>query len=176
MGYSRSVTTSWSNGSNPKPSTVKRCADYFGVDVSYFYEEEIKEALPVGATIMIPVIGSVKAGYGSEAIEEYTGEYFPVFSDAIHGNTSEYKVLKATGDSMYPFVLDGDYLLVHTQCEAESGEIVVAILSNGESTVKRLSDDGKVVRLVPANPMYPPIELKNGDRIWGKVTRVERVL
>lgn len=42
MGYSRSMTTSWSNGSTPKPSTVKRCAEYFGVSVDVFYGEEPK--------------------------------------------------------------------------------------------------------------------------------------
>ncbi len=38
LGFSKSVVTNWKrSGATPRPSTIKKIADYFGVDVSYFY-------------------------------------------------------------------------------------------------------------------------------------------
>lgn len=46
LGYSRSITTTWKNSKGmPRPNTIKKISDYFGVPVSYFYDnEEIKNA------------------------------------------------------------------------------------------------------------------------------------
>ena len=32
--------SAWANGATPRNSTLKRIADYFNVDVSYFYDDE----------------------------------------------------------------------------------------------------------------------------------------
>lgn len=32
--------SAWANGATPRNSTLKRIADYFNVDVSYFYEDD----------------------------------------------------------------------------------------------------------------------------------------
>ena len=40
MGYQRSVVTRWSKGTAPRDATMHRVADYFGVNVSYFKDEE----------------------------------------------------------------------------------------------------------------------------------------
>lgn len=32
--------SAWANGATPRNSTLKRIADYFGVDVSYFYKDD----------------------------------------------------------------------------------------------------------------------------------------
>lgn len=40
LGMSRSAPTAWKNGKVPRPDTIKKIADYFGVDVSYFYDDD----------------------------------------------------------------------------------------------------------------------------------------
>lgn len=37
---SRGSPTTWKNNAKPNPKTVKKIADYFGVDVSYFYDDD----------------------------------------------------------------------------------------------------------------------------------------
>lgn len=184
MGLSNAAYAHWQKGATPKQSTVKKVADYFGVDVALFYDNEAEEEKPqiitgqaLGALIMMPVIGSVKAGYGAEAVEDYTGGYQYIGADMVHNRPQEYRVLEVKGDSMYPFFLEGDRVVVHLQPEAENGETVVAILCNGDGTIKKLhiKEDGSM-ELIPANAMYPPIQLRNGDRIYGKVVNLIRNL
>ena len=40
IGISSRTSANWAFGAEPRPDTVKRIADYFGVDVSYFYEDD----------------------------------------------------------------------------------------------------------------------------------------
>jgi DNA polymerase V len=48
---------------------------------------------------------------------------------------------------------------------------VLAVLNN-EFSVKRLYKRGGVIRLISENPLYPPIQIKNGEElsVWGVVT------
>ena len=82
-------------------------------------------------------------------------------------------IFRVKGDSMAGIgIYEGDELLVDRSIEPKHGNIVLAVL-NGEFTVKRLHRRGGVVKLVPENPIYPPIVLKDGEEltIWGVVTR-----
>ena len=61
---------------------------------------------------------------------------------------------------------DGDLLAVHRQQDARNGQIVVARLDD-DVTVKRLeyrrTRSGQTrLRLLPANPDYPPIDIDPG--------------
>lgn len=42
LGLAPNSPKYWKEGQNPRPSTVKKVADYFGVDPSYFEQEELK--------------------------------------------------------------------------------------------------------------------------------------
>jgi len=53
----------------------------------------------------------------------------------------------------------GDILVVDKSIEASSGDIVIAVIDN-EFTVKTLYIRDGIVKLIPANPDYPEIELK----------------
>lgn len=66
-----------------------------------------------------------------------------------------------------------DILVVDRSLEPKDGKIVIAAV-NGELTVKRLSVEGRRVRLLAENEAYPPIEIGEGQElhIWGVVTNV----
>jgi repressor LexA len=75
-------------------------------------------------------------------------------------------------------ICEGDYVLVRAQETAEDGEIVVAVV-DGEATVKRIRRRKEGIRLEPANPAYPPLDVPEGSpsfRIAGKVVGVFRKL
>ena len=59
---------------------------------------------------LIPVIGTVKAGYGALAYEEDYGKEYARVKDP-----SSYFYLVVRGDSMEPRIHDGDLALVHRQ-------------------------------------------------------------
>lgn len=66
---------------------------------------------------------------------------------------------------------DGDYVVIDRSVRAKHGDIVVAVI-DGEFTIKRLSQKKGRISLVPANPTFPCIELKEGQElvVWGVVT------
>jgi repressor LexA len=68
-------------------------------------------------------------------------------------------VLRVTGDSMIDAgILDGDMVIVEQRARASNNEIVVALIDNGEATLKRIkyNQDGTVT-LIPANPDLNPV-------------------
>jgi DNA polymerase V len=71
----------------------------------------------------------------------------------------------------------GDLLIVDRSLEAVDGNVVVAAL-DGELTVKRLYKRDKILRLLPANQNYQPIEIQaqQSFEIWGVVTNVIHAL
>lgn len=81
-------------------------------------------------------------------------------------------LFRVRGDSMVNVgIFDCDTIIVDRSIEPRHHHIVLAIVDD-EFTVKRLSRRGKTVRLLAENPVYPPIDFKEGQelRIWGVVT------
>lgn len=81
-------------------------------------------------------------------------------------------LIRVSGESMIKAgIFAGDILIVDHALEATHGKIVVAALDEG-LTVKRLYRKEGVLRLLPENDDYSPIEV-NGDLvIWGVVRHV----
>lgn len=73
-------------------------------------------------------------------------------------------------------ILDGDYVLVRSRPDARPGEIVVAVI-DGESTLKRLRQEGDQFVLSPENPAYEdiPVPPEETFRIAGVVVGVLRL-
>ncbi|MBN2857978.1 MAG: translesion error-prone DNA polymerase V autoproteolytic subunit [Candidatus Delongbacteria bacterium] len=89
-------------------------------------------------------------------------------------NPSATFFVEITGDSMTGAgIHSGDILIVDRSLEAKHNRIVVAVI-NGDFTVKRLSWQKGKIRLIPENPAYDPIEIKEGTEfeIWGVATSV----
>jgi len=127
---------------------------------------------PKGNAIELPLVGLVAAGKPIEAIE--TPDSIDVPPSMI--GSGENFVLRVQGDSMIgDGILDGDYVVVHKQTQADSGKIVVALI-NGEATVKRLVRKGARIELHPANPAMEPLIVGSNDefRIEGNVVGVIR--
>lgn len=68
---------------------------------------------------------------------------------------------------------DGDILIIDRSLNATDGHIVIATL-DGQFTVKKLEKKRGKIRLLPANPEFAPIEIKDEQelQIWGVVTSV----
>jgi repressor LexA len=87
-------------------------------------------------------------------------------------------MLRVRGDSMIDAgILDGDYVVVRHQDEAERGDVVVAGIPGEEATVKTYSRKGGKVVLTPSNPRLEAMLFDPSDvHLYGKVVTVLRRL
>ena len=130
--------------------------------------------MPSRRPISLPIVGTVRAGQLSTAIEDIQG-YFSVDQMAVKG--ADCFFLKISGDSMINAgILDGDLALVRPQPTADNKDTVVAMV-DGEATVKWFYKEHDHIRLQPANPDMNPILIHPEDGevlIVGKVIGVFR--
>ncbi|HBT18340.1 MAG TPA: repressor LexA [Firmicutes bacterium] len=125
---------------------------------------EVIDFLP--DVIPVPIVGRVTAGEPILAVENIE-EYYPLPKD--FSSFKELFMLKVRGDSMINAgIFDKDLVVVHKTPSANNGEIIVALLDDGEATVKRFYIDSGQYRLQPENPRYDPIYTKNLS-VLGKV-------
>ena len=99
----------------------------------------------------IPIIGTVRAGFGAFAFEEDYGEEYARVKDP-----GSYFYLLVKGDSMEPRISDGDLALVHRQPTLENGDLGVVIFGEGEGTLKKFIRRGNTIILQPFNNVYAP--------------------
>lgn len=123
---------------------------------------------------MIPIVSTVRAGWNGVPEPIYDGKM------AVYDrkNPQEYVWMKVEGDSMEPYIMEGDYVLVHVQPTAENGELVVAMLDGEEGTVKKYQRNASGVMLIPFNSKCPtvfvPNERLDAFLIYGVVRQSKR--
>lgn len=134
--------------------------------------ELLEEKLKAEWTLEVPFYGPVPAGQPRILFGE-APETLEV-PEWMIGRKRDVFALQVEGDSMIDaYVQNGDVVLIE-RCEtAESGEMVVALLPEGEITLKRLEKKKDKILLLPENPEYPTIKLKE-VRILGKVIGILR--
>ena len=122
--------------------------------------------------VNVPVIGRVAAGAPILA-EENIENYFPIPMEFMPNEKTF--LLSVKGESMINAgILDGDYVLIKQQSNAENGDMVVALVEDG-ATVKRFFKEEGVYRLQPENDFMDPIIVESVE-ILGKVIGVFRFM
>jgi repressor LexA len=123
----------------------------------------------------VPLLGEVAAGTDVLA-QENVEELLPLPEDFT--GDGQLFMLKVRGRSMIDAgILDGDYVVVRQQEQADKGDVVVAGIPGEEATVKTFSRKGSKVVLQPANSEMQPMVFDPTDvRIYGKVVSVIRRL
>ncbi|MCL2701146.1 MAG: transcriptional repressor LexA [Phycisphaerae bacterium] len=102
----------------------------------------------------LPLAGRIAAGMPIEAIENRQ----VLDLEDIFASRHDTYALKVTGESMIDdHIADGDYVICERRTDARDGEMVVALLADGEATLKRLYHEKGKFRLQPANPKFKPI-------------------
>ncbi len=125
--------------------------------------------------VVINVLGRVAAGVPIEAVtdivdtEEITEEM---------AKTGEFFGLQIKGDSMEPRIYDGDVVIVRQQDDAESGDVVIAMVNGNDATCKRLMKYAGGISLISLNSKYEPMMFSNEEieekpvKIIGKVVEL----
>jgi len=117
----------------------------------------------------IPVLGEIPAGEPLIPYEDLE-EVVPVDPSFFGGG--KLFMVRVTGDSMKDAgIFDGDLVVIRPQEEAESGEIVAALITEPEPhvTLKRLKVTNGGLELHPENPAYSPMHFSKEDVTQGKV-------
>lgn len=115
-----------------------------------------QNAIPIDLSNLkrIPILGRIAAGvpiYAEENIEGYT------YTDLNGGH--EYFGLRVRGDSMDAAgIKDGYVVIVRRQDIVDNGQIAVCLIDGEEATLKRFSQLGNTVTLMPqsTNPDHRP--------------------
>lgn len=120
----------------------------------------------------VPLLGRIAAGRPVEAVEQRATLSFADFA----GHRDTY-ALEVRGDSMIDdHICDGDMILVERTTDVHDGEIIVALISGSETTLKRIyREPGGRVRLQPANASLQPIYVQASElEIQGRLLAVLR--
>jgi len=123
-----------------------------------------------GRPVAVPVMGRIAAGTPIEAIQTRS-HTINVPPDLL--STGDHFALEVRGDSMIDAgILDGDTVLVRRTEQADTGDIVVALIDNEEATLKRFRRRGASIALEPANSSHevrilPPNRVKIQGKLVG---------
>ena len=118
----------------------------------------------------LPLVGRIAAGRPIEAIEDRQA----LDVEGMFSASGETFALQVAGDSMIDEqIRDGDYVICERRAEPRDGETVVALLEDGEATLKKFYREKGRVRLEPANPDFQAIHVDKVE-VQGVVIGVVR--
>ena len=160
LGVSDESISNWRKGKSvPKVDIAVQIAKYFGVSLDAL----LGTRLDTEREIYLPLVGVISAGSFDILNEDEWDENLSVSADLLAGRPKNGCVtMKVSGDSMFPYLMEGDILVVHRQPYAVNGNIVIMYdpKLNGY-TVKRFEQTGDTVRLIPYNSEYKPMVYNN---------------
>jgi repressor LexA len=124
--------------------------------------------------LSFPLVGKIAAGH---PIEKFATDDRLSLADMFGtkvGQKAGTFALRVDGESMRDEgIMDGDYVIIERRETARNGDRVVALLPNGETTLKTFYKEGEKIRLQPANPAFQPIVVRN-CKVQGVVIGVLR--
>lgn len=121
----------------------------------------------------VPVIGRITAGLPMYAQQEWEES---ILVDAAVYKGANLFALRVKGDSMTGTgILHGDLAVCRPRQYAVDGEIVAALISGEEATVKRFFIRADHILLKPENPDYEPMRYGFDEvLVQGKVIGIQR--
>ena len=185
LGLQKSAIAKYENGrvENMKRSVIADMATLLECSPAYLmgWDDNINSSntqMPIKEKgIKVNVLGRVAAGIPIEAVEniidteEITEEL---------AKTGKFFGLRIQGDSMEPDIHNGDTVIVRQQEDAETDEIVIALINGNDGVCKRLKKYQNSIALVSINANYEPMYFTEKEveskpvKIIGKVVELRR--
>ena len=175
VGVGKSTVRKWENGmiANMRRDKIERLADALGISPLDILGSGESETLPsnisVPAARGIPILGTICAGEGVIAEQNYQGMFF--VDQSIRADYC----LHVHGDSMVgAHIYDGDIAFLEKCYDFEDGKIYgVVFVPEDSATLKKVfREDGKLI-LQPCSAQYRPIIKDPEDvRIVGELVGV----
>lgn len=178
-GVSEATVSRWESGDivNMKRSRIAQLAKVLNVSPSLLIHDDYDVLINYNSTTkpQVPVLGIVPCGEPIEAIEDIIE-----WIDVVPSQAKNHFGLIAKGDSMAPFILDGDILVIKHSPVVGSGKIAIVKVNGDEATCKRLVINGSGLTLVPNNPMYQTLTFSPAEiadkpvAVIGEVVEIRR--
>ena len=157
IGVDRSAISYWESGkSDPTMGNVVKLADILNVDILSLIGGDLSfdNATPVDVdsdTIMIPVLGVIKAGTPIEAQEDIL-EYVDIPKSWTKGGKKFYGLF-ISGDSMSPKYNEKDIVIFeqNEDLEMANGKDCAVMVNGFDATFKNVSINQAGITLVPFN-------------------------
>lgn len=199
LGISRQAVSRWvKDKTDPTTKTLEELARFLNVQPGTFFDKEeavIRACLPEEEdpdklTVAIPEF-RFKISAGERYVDDWQMNqqsrarwYCKDFFDNRGIRPEDCVRCRAGGDSMEPFIFDGDHVLFHIEQNLNlqnlrDGEVYVLSI-NGGLKIKRLSTQKDALVVRSDNPnyeteIYAGSEL-DGIRIYGRVLEITRTL
>lgn len=180
LGVKYTTFTDWVKGNSyPRIDKIELMANYFGISKADLVEKRDSSPRENKKGLTVNVLGRVAAGIPIEAITDIVDQ--EEISEDL-AKTGEFFGLRIQGNSMEPDIHDGDTVIVKKQDDAESNEIVIALINGNDGVCKRLKKYAESIALVSINPDYEPMYFNQDEidntpvRIIGKVVELRRKL
>ena len=77
---------------------------------------------------------------------------------------------------MQPRIVEGDVVIVRSQNDAESGDVVIVQVNGDKATCKRLAKYASGISLISFNPAYEPMNFTNAEIEQLPVTIIGKVV
>ena len=179
-GISKGALSSYISGRyEPKQNNIYLISKALSVSEAWLMGADVpmetREITNCHRGITINVLGRVAAGIPIEAVENII-DTEEISEDMAR--TGEFFGLQIHGDSMEPRMYEGDVVIVRQQDDAESGDIVIALVNGNDATCKRLTKYTSGIALTSLNTKYDPMMFSNEEiaskpvKIIGKVVEL----
>lgn len=123
------------NTRSPRIDTVEAIERALGLN-----EKNPSNVYDVEGLLVYEEIGTICAGYNGMVNEIPTGKKIEIPASMISGgNKDDYFVLRVSGNSMYPKLLEGDTILCKRCDGVDSGDLAVILYNGDEATVKKVN-------------------------------------
>lgn len=138
-------------------------------------DRQITSDGPIPMPLQFPLVGKIAAGRPIEKCAQDETLRLEELFGPRRGQQAAMFALQVDGWSMRDEgIFDGDYVIVERRDTARNGERVVALLPDGETTLKTFfKERNGRIRLQPANPDFEPI-IVDDCAIQGVVVGVMR--
>ncbi len=177
-GLSNGYMHKLSLGQEPSAEKIAIIARYFGITSDFLLGEVSSLSNEKkGSGVKIPLLGKVAAGLPIEAAENVIGE------EEIPARLAEsatYFALLIKGDSMSPYICNGDKVIVRQQSEVENGEIAIVLVNGSDAVCKEFKRLENGIMLISKNPNYDPMIFTHDEidtkpvRVIGRVVEIRR--
>lgn len=171
LSVSQSTVAMWESGKNsPEYNTLVKLASIFNVSIDYLSGNGTGKI-----SKDIPVLGYVRAGIPTEAVEEIL--YYENILISPY-DPDDYFALIIKGNSMAPRMMAGDCVIVKKCPTFISGDICVVLVGDSDATVKKVVKTDSGIMLIPLNSSYQTMFYSFEDmesipvNIIGKVTEL----
>lgn len=150
-GVHQTAVSQWEQGrTNPDTDMLIALSQIFHTSIGSILGLDMPDD-----PVMIPIKGLVHAGEMTMIPDEDISEFIAMSPE--YSRSGDYCALRVKGDSMLPVFQDDDIIIIKLQSTAENNDIVVAIESRENATVKRYKKQSNGIMLIAENPEYESI-------------------